>query len=90
MLINVSSITILIGLGSFIIGVIITYAVIKNAMLDALIEFENRKAKSMKAASVDPEVKQQKALQNSKDRKKSTVLYTVILAVIVLLALLLF
>ena len=85
-----SGITILIGLGGFIIGVIITYAVIKNAMLDALIEFENRKAKSLKEASVDPEVKQQKALQNSKDRKKSTVLYTVILAVIVLLALLLF
>jgi len=85
-----SGITILIGLGGFIIGVIITYAVIKNAMLDALIEFENRKVKSMKEASVDPEVKQQKALQNSKDRKKSTVLYTVILAVIVLLALLLF
>ena len=85
-----SGITTLIGLGGFIIGVIITYAIIKNAMLDALIEFENRKAKSMKEASIDPEIKQQKALQNSKDRKKSTVLYTVILAVIVLLALLLF
>ena len=65
MIMNDSGITILIGLGGFIIGVIITYAVIKNAMLDALIEFENRKAKSMKEASVDPEVKQQKALQNS-------------------------
>lgn len=85
-----SGITILIGLGGFIIGVIITYAVIKNAMLDALIEFENRKEKSLKEASIDPEIKRQRALQNSKDRKKSTVLYTVILAVIVLLALLFF
>jgi len=57
-------IAILIGLGGFIIGVIITCAVIKNAMLDALIEFENRKEKSMKAASIDPEIKQQRALQN--------------------------
>ncbi|MGC6413860.1 MAG: hypothetical protein ACON5K_04070 [Bacteroidia bacterium] len=85
-----SGITTLIGLGGFIIGVIITYAVIKNAMLDALIEFENRKEKSLKEASIDPEIKRQRALQNSKDRKKSTVLYTVILAVIVFLALLLF
>ena len=54
MIMNDSGITILIGLGGFIIGVIITYAVIKNAMLDDLIEFENRKAKSMKEASVDP------------------------------------